>query len=71
MQQITVYSMENCRNCEMIKGKLSECNVSFTEVKDREELLRVSEITGLMTAPIVEINGDFFTGVEAIKHLGL
>ena len=36
---ITVYSLPACGNCKMLKKLLTEKNISFINIEDREDLM--------------------------------
>jgi len=54
---LIVYSLPHCAQCKALKRKLESANINYEEVIDEELLLNLSKETGIMTAPIVEVDG--------------
>lgn len=55
---ITVYSTTGCSRCQMIKAFLQNKNIPFTEKLDETEFMLEH---GFRSAPVVEIDGKFYT----------
>lgn len=68
---IKVYSKENCNNCEMIKNKLKESKIEFEEIHNEEEMLRIGQENFIMSAPIVQIDDKYYSGIDGLKKLEL
>jgi len=58
---IKVYGKENCMQCEELKGTLKSKNMKFEYVEDIRELRIVASKAKIMSAPIVEYNGKYYT----------
>lgn len=69
--EITIYGTPTCNQCKMLKRKLEEKNIEFFYIDDIETTTRVAEKTGIMSAPIVEIDGLCFDLKEAVRKIGL
>ena len=69
--EITVYGTPTCNQCKMLKRKLEEKNIEFFYIDDVEMTTRVAERTGIMSAPIVEIDGVSYNLQDAAKKIGL
>ena len=58
-----IYTNENCGYCTTMKEKFNEKGVKFVE-KERSEYLNewreVNKLTGLMSFPTLEFNGDYY-----------
>lgn len=65
MNNVVIYSKENCVYCTKAKRFLDEKNISYTvEMMDNrpEELAKLKQETGHMTVPQIFINGTFIGG---------
>jgi glutaredoxin len=69
--EITIYGLEHCSQCKMLKRKLEEKNIEFFYIEDEETIMKIAEKTGIMSAPIVEIDGQCFDLKDAAKRIGL
>jgi glutaredoxin len=58
---IKIYGKENCRQCDELKAKLLNSGAEFEYIEDIKELRIVASKAKIMSAPIVEYNGKFFT----------
>lgn len=68
---IKVYSKENCNNCEMVKNKLKDSNIAFEEIHDENKMMEIGSDNGIFSAPIIQIDNEYYSGIDAIKKLGL
>lgn len=68
---IIVYGTKTCSQCKMFKNKLEENNIDFNSTDDLKTLLELSERTGIMSAPIVKIEDEYFDTMGAFKKIGL
>jgi glutaredoxin len=69
--EITVYGTPTCNQCKMLKRKLEEKNIEFFYLDDIETTMNVSEKTGILSAPIVEIDGLCYNLQDAAKKINL
>ena len=63
---VTLYTIE-CPKCNVIKKKLLEHNIEFTENNNKEEMLNLN----FTTVPILEVDGvrmEFKEATEWIKE---
>lgn len=58
---IKVYGKENCRQCEELKSKLINSGAVFEYIEDIKELRIIASKAKIMSAPIIEYNGEFYT----------
>jgi len=65
--EITIYGLEHCSQCKMLKRKLEEKNIEFFYIEDEETIMKIAEKTGIMSAPIVEIDGKVYNKTNAEK----
>lgn len=68
---IIVYGTKTCSQCKMLKRKLEEKNIEFFYIEDEDTIMKLAGKTGIMTAPIVEIDGLCFDLKEAVRKIGL
>lgn len=68
---ITVYSMPHCNQCKMLKRKLDEREINFLDVEDENKVVELGQQYNIMSAPVVEIDGEFFNMQQAGRKLGL
>lgn len=71
MRDVAVYGLPHCNMCKMIKSKLEAKGIAFTYTDDESETMKVSAECGLTSAPIIKINGNYYTAIDAAKQLGL
>lgn len=62
MDDIILYST-GCPKCNVLKKKLSEKNIVFTENNNTDEMLDM----GIMSVPVLKVNGVMMEFVEANK----
>lgn len=62
-----VYSLPLCSQCRAIKKKLTNANIEFEEIVDEERIISLSKETGIITAPIIEVEGVFYDYSQIIK----
>jgi glutaredoxin 3 len=76
-KKVRIYTTSECVYCSMLKNYLAEKKVEFVSVdvgKDRKAFVEMKEKTGLMSVPVIDIEGKIISGFdkEAIaKELGL
>jgi len=58
---IKIYGKENCTQCGELKAKLNNSGIKFEYIEDIKELRIIASREKIMSAPIVEYNGKFFT----------
>jgi len=55
----------------MLKQKLDEKDISFLDVEDEQRAIELGQKYTILSAPIVEIDGEFFNIQQASKVLKL
>jgi len=70
MPKITLYQFEECPYCARVRAKLKELGMEYEKInvpRDKESPIRrmIAEKSGVMTVPVVEIDGKF-TGESAV-----
>ena len=66
---IKIYGKENCRQCEELKSKLINSGAEFEYIEDIKKLRIVASKAKIMSAPIVEYNGKFYTMDSFLKEV--
>lgn len=61
---IILYST-NCPKCKIIKQKLTQANLEFTEITDVKQIME----KGFREAPVLEVDGEFMKFPEAVVWL--
>ena len=61
---VTLYST-GCPKCEVLKRKLAEHEITYTENNAVDEMLAL----GITTVPVLQINGQMYGFTEAVKLL--
>lgn len=64
---IILYST-NCPRCKVLETKLKQKGLSFTIIRDIEEMTSL----GLQSAPVLQVNGtlmDFSEGIKWVNQL--
>lgn len=66
---ITIYSKDNCVQCQMAKKFLTKEGVSFTEVNLDKESDRIDEVKalGFSSLPVITTKDDSFSGFQPAK----
>lgn len=62
---ITLYTLEHCPKCKILKKKLEDKKITFKEVKDEAAL----ESLGIFEVPVLVANGEKMTMVAANKWI--
>ena len=76
-KKVIVYSTSTCVYCSMLKSFLTDKKVEFVSIDvgaDKQAFLEMKEKTGLMSVPVIDIDGKIIAGFdkEAIsKELGI
>lgn len=67
MEQIILYKTPTCPKCKVLKKKLEDKGIEFTENEDIDEMLSI----GIMNAPTLSVNGellDFMSALDWVKN---
>jgi len=70
-EKVTVYSLPLCAQCRALKKKFMDANIGFEEIIDEERIIALSKETGIMTAPITEIKGEFYDYHRVVEKYGV
>lgn len=66
---ITVYGKDNCSKCQSLIERLKELNKPFAYNNDISILRRIGSQTRIMSAPIINDNGKWYSYENYIKEL--
>lgn len=58
---LKVYGKENCTKCESLKKILDTKEVGYEYIEDLKTLMIVASKARIMSAPVVEQNGKFYS----------
>lgn len=61
---IIVYSSQGCGGCALVKRILKEKGIAFQLADSFDKVIEA----GLSQLPIIEVDGKFFSGSEAIDY---
>lgn len=67
--KIVMYTGEGCSKCLLLKRMLISNNIDHTIIDDKVEVMRVATEIGSMELPIINIDGNYYSGTEAIKQV--
>jgi len=62
---ITVYAKEGCPKCRVLKLKLNQHGLEFTEFNDMDAMIEM----GIKSVPQMKVDDKMYTFEEAIKYL--
>ena len=62
---ITIYTTETCPKCRILKKKLEDKGLEYTEVTDEEKLRQMD----ILSVPVMTVDGERMDFAEAIKYV--
>ena len=69
--KLKIYGKQNCGNCISLKNILDNNKIEYKYSDDQKELMKIGSATRIMSAPIVEYDGKYYTMQEIIKILNI
>jgi|TARA_Y100000310_G_C20595232_1_gene770162 glutaredoxin len=71
MAKITLYQYENCPFCMAVRDKLEELGLKYEKVEmsrdhESQERKDLAQKSGVMTVPVIDIDGEFTGESDAI-----
>ena len=66
---IKVYGKAGCSKCEALKSKLNNDGVEFEYIEDLKTLMIVASKARIMSAPVVEKEGSYYTMEKFLEVL--
>ena len=68
MEQVTLYTT-HCPKCEVLKRKLTEAQISYKEVDDTAEIMKVAENGGFTMAPLLQVGEEILDFSKAVSWI--
>lgn len=62
---ITIFTTETCPKCRILKKKLEDKCLEYTEVTDEEKLRQMD----ILSVPVMTVDGERMDFAEAIKYV--
>ena len=62
---ITIFTTETCPKCKILKKKLEDKGLEYTEVTDEEKLRQMD----ILSVPVMTVDGERMDFAEAIKYV--
>ena len=62
---ITIFTTTTCPKCKILKKKLDDKGIEYTEVTDEEKLRQMD----IMSVPVMTVDGERFDFADAIKYV--
>ena len=62
---ITIFTTETCPKCRILKKKLEDKGIEYTEVTDEEKLRQMD----ILSVPVMTVDGERMDFAEAIKYV--
>jgi glutaredoxin len=62
---ITIFTTETCPKCRILKKKLEDKGLEYTEVTDEEKLRQMD----ILSVPVMTVDGERMDFAEAIKYV--
>lgn len=66
---IKVYGKERCGQCEALKTILNSKNMEFEYIEDKKQLMIIASKARIMSAPVIEYNGEIFSMDKFLKKI--
>lgn len=65
MERVIVYTTNSCPRCKVLKEKLKQANIPYTEYTDIEMMVE----QGINEVPVLENKGVRYAFAEAVKAI--
>lgn len=66
---IKVYGKQGCTKCESLKNILNNKGMEYEYIEDLKTLMMVASKARIMSAPVVEKDGNFYTMEKFLEVL--
>lgn len=66
---MTLYKKPQCPKCSVLEKKLVSKGVDFTVVEDEAATAEIGRREGILSAPILEVNGEYFDFSHAKAYI--
>ena len=67
---VKIYSTPTCVYCKTLKGYFKRNGIEFEDIdisKDEKELQKMIKLSGQMSVPVVDIDGEVILGFDKVK----
>ncbi len=67
---VKLYSTPTCVYCKTLKGYFKRNGIEFEDIdisKDEKELQKMIKLSGQMSVPVVDIDGEVILGFDKVK----
>ena len=68
---IKIYALPNCPMCKMLHSRLEQKKIEHEYIVNEIKIIELGQMTGISSAPIVEVDGQYFNLQLASKVIGL
>lgn len=65
---ITLYST-HCPKCKVVEMKVKQLNLECNIIDDTDEVVAVGKAHGIQSAPILQVDDNYYDFNSAIKYL--
>lgn len=59
----------HCPSCNVLEKKLKQNNIEFEIIDDRDKVIAKGNELGIKSAPILQVNNDYYNFIQAIEFL--
>lgn len=62
---ITVYSKPDCPKCHVLKLKLNQKGIEYSEIQDVDKMVEMN----ILSLPMMDVDGALLTFEQAVKYV--
>ena len=62
---ITVYSKPDCPKCHVLKLKLNQKSIEYSEIQDVDKMVEMN----ILSLPMMDVDGTLLTFEQAVKYV--
>ena len=62
---ITVYSKPDCPKCYVLKAKLNQKGIEYSEIQDVDKMIEMN----ILSLPMMDVDGALLTFEKAIEYV--
>lgn len=62
---IVIYTTDGCQKCRVLKQKMDDKSISYTESKSVDQIIDKMLSMGIQQAPVLSVNGELFAFSQA------
>lgn len=64
-----IYSSKDCSKCQLACNILNNFGLSYDYIDNPSEVQEASKTSGFLELPILELDGQFYSGQKAIQKI--